>query len=368
MASYHSATPYFIEDDPVINRYEILRKVWLTSIPIKQACLEHQISRSTYYEIEDRFIRHGLAGLFSIPGGGMEQEPTLEHLILIVKMCRPSVSQIAILRVAQAVPVTKEIADSQVISRILTSHGWGYARLETDRDFWSRIQRSLLELKGIMERQPPERRRDSRKESFFVDTDPYHNRLECLRELFFNRKAKVQETCLRHNIPMTTYYRLINEYRLYGPWAIISANVYGKKDSISAELQLKIILEKLQHPTWSGQEIVDANKLRCSRHVVNRIIKRWGLQDKRRPPVALDRFMELSKPKAEAVFKPINTAYELLPEQMILRTRRINRHFELICKKMKTHAYHICDPGPFILAPFVNDLGIVQSFETYGPP
>ena len=35
---------------------------------------------------------------------------------------------------------------------------------------------------------------------------------------------------------------------------------------------------------------------------------------------------------------------------------------------MKTHAYHICDPGPFILAPFVNDLGIVQSFETYGPP
>ena len=53
---------------------------------------------------------------------------------------------------------------------------------------------------------------------------------------------------------------------------------------------------------------------------------------------------------------------------MILKTQRINRHFELICGKMKTHNYHICDPGPFILAPFVNDLGIVQSFETYGPP
>ena len=35
---------------------------------------------------------------------------------------------------------------------------------------------------------------------------------------------------------------------------------------------------------------------------------------------------------------------------------------------MKTQAYNICDPGPFILAPFVNDLGFVQSFETYGPP
>ncbi|GAH41357.1 unnamed protein product, partial [marine sediment metagenome] len=201
-----------------------------------------------------------------------------------------------------------------------------------------------------------------------MDTDPYHNRMELLRELFFNRKAKVYDTCIRLNIPVTTYYRLIKEYRLYGPWAIISANAYGKKDSISDELQLKILLERLEHPTWSAQQIVDTGKLRCSRYVVNRIIKRWGLQDKGRSPVALDRFMELSKPKTEEPFKPIETAYDLLPEQIILKTRRINRHFELICKKMKTHAYNICDPGPFILAPFVNDLGVVQSFETYGPP
>lgn len=368
MATFSSATPYFIEDDPIINRYEILRKVWFTPVPIKQVCLEHSISRSTYYEIEDRFIRQGIAGLFYIPGGGIKQEPALEQLILIVKKCRPSVSQIALLRIAQAIPITKEVVDPQTISRILTSHGWGYARMETDRDFWSRIQRSLLELEMLLKRRPLERRRASRKESFFVDTDPYHNRLECLRELFFNRKAKVQKTCLRLNIPMTTYYRLVNEYRLYGPWAIISANVYGRKDSISSELQLKIILEKLQHPVWSGQDIVDANKLRCSRHVVNRIIKRWGLQDRRRPPVAMDRFMDISRPMKEIVFKPIKTAREMLPEQVILRTHRINRHFELICKKMKTHAYNICDPGPFILAPFVNDLGIVQSFETYGPP
>ncbi|MBA7612225.1 hypothetical protein ES703_19461 [subsurface metagenome] len=64
---------------------------------------------------------------------------------------------------------------------------------------------------------------------------------------------------------------------------------------------------------------------------------------------------------------PYHNRMEILRE-LILKTRRINRHFELICKKMKTHAYHICDPGPFILAPFVNDLGIVQSFGTYGPP
>ena len=368
MASYHSVTPYFIETDPVIKQYEILRKVWLNHIPIKQVCVEQNISRSSYYEIEDRFVLHGLAGLFSFPGGTVIQAPNLEQLVLIVKSCRPTVSQIAVLRVAQAVPVTKAIADSKIISRILSSHGYGYSRLETDRDFFERIQRSLEELKVIRGKPVEGRKRDKRGETFFVDDDPYHNRMELLRELFFNSNAKVYDTCIRLNIPVTTYYRLIKEYRLYGPWAIISANAYGKKNSISDELQLKILLERLEHPSWSAQQIVDTGKLRCSRYVVNRIIKRWDLQDKGRSPVALDRFMELSKPKGKEPFKPIETAYDFLSEEIILKTRRINRHFELICRKMKTQVYNICDPGAFILAPFVNDLGIVQSFETYGPP
>ena len=367
MASFHSATPYFIEDDPVINHYEALRKIWFDHAAIKQVCLEYHLPRSSYYEIEDRFVRDGLAGLFLFPGTPVQQAPTLEQLVLIVKNCRPSASQLAILRVAQAVPVTQSIVDSQMVSRILNSHGYGYSRIETDEEFFGRIQRSLTELKGLRETPVEGRKRDKRKETFFVDTDVYHKRMELLRELFFNRKARVYETCIRFNTPVTTYYRLVKEYRLYGPWAIISANAYGKKDSISDELQLKIILEKLEHPTWSAQQIVDAEKLRCSRYVVSRVIKRWGLQDKGRSPVALDRFMELSKPEREEPFRPIETAYDLLPEHIILETRRINRHFELICNKMKTHAYHICDPGPFILAPFVNDLGVVQSFETYGP-
>ncbi len=329
MASYQSTTPYFIKDDPVISHYEILRKVWLGSVPIKQVCLEYGLSRSSYYEIENRFVRYGFAGLFSCPGGTVNQAPNLEQLVLIVKNCHPTVSQIAILRVAQAVPVTQEGADSQMISSILNSHGYGYSRIETDRDFFGRIQRSLAELKGVRGNPVERRKRDKRKETFFVDTDPYHNRMELLRELFFNRKAKVYETCIRLNIPVTTYYRLIKEYRLYGPWAIISANAYGKKDSISDELQLRILLERLEHPSWSAQQIVDTVKLRCSRYVVNRIIKRWGLQDKGRSPVALDRFLELSKPKTEEPFRPIETAYDLLSEQIILKTRRNNRHNEL---------------------------------------
>lgn len=51
-----------------------------------------------------------------------------------------------------------------------------------------------------------------------------------------------------------------------------------------------------------------------------------------------------------------------------MESRRINRNFRQLCKKMQTHAYHLCDPGPLLLALFVNDLGIVQAMESYGPP
>jgi hypothetical protein len=93
------------------------------------------------------------------------------------------------------------------------------------------------------------------------------------------------------------------------------------------------------------------------------------LEDKKRTPVALDEFLDkgISLP-SESSFKPIQPAYHQISEKTILSTRRMNRHFEIICQKMKIRPFHICDPGPLLLAPFVNDLGIVQAFELHGPP
>jgi hypothetical protein len=368
MAKYNSRIPYYIHRDPVINTYEAIRKVWLSSIPIKDVCKVHNISRSFFYEMEERFLAYGLAGLYILPKGGKE-EPFLEQLVLIVKRCRPSITNIAILRIAQAVPITENKADIKLIGKILTSHGYGFSALETDREFWGCIQRTLVKLKSLINKPLGGRKKRPRKDFFFSDKDPYHKRLELLRSLFFSKKQKVKDACIQHNIPTTTYYRLIEDYHLYGPWAVLDSPAYGKRSSISDELQLKIILEKLAHPTWSGQKLTDVYKLKCSRYVVNRIIRRWGLEDKNRLPLVLDSFIESDERlKIKEGFEGIKTAWQLLPEKLILKTCRINRHFELICKKMKTHAYHICDPGPIILAPFVNELGVVQAFRTYGPP
>jgi hypothetical protein len=149
-----------------------------------------------------------------------------------------------------------------------------------------------------------------RKQTFFIDNDNCHHRLECLRELSFNPKAKIKPTCIRFNLPLKRYYRLVQDYRLYGVWAIVSASAYGKKESIASELQFKIILEKLKNPSSSPQQMVDQFKLKCSRFVVDRILKRWQLTGKAHPAVSLQPFLSTSDaPDNTDCFSQKHTAF-----------------------------------------------------------
>ncbi|MCK4390893.1 MAG: transposase, partial [Desulfobacterales bacterium] len=365
MTRYASRIPYFLDDDPVIKNYEIIRQVWFNDVGIKKVCQEHKISRSQYYEKENGFVKHGVLGLFP-EIRTLTCSPYLERLILIVSNARPSLSQQAMLRVAEAVPLTREVADIECISQILASYGRSTSDQPSDRDFWDRIQRTLNQLSRLKERAIRGRNKKQRKKTFFHDQDLCHKRLELLRELFFDRSKRIKEICLQYGMAPTSYYRLVEDYRLFGPWAVIPANLPGK-EAMSSETELTIVLEKLRHPYWSAQQIVKLLKLRCSRFAVNRVFSRWALTDKNRAPVALDQYCPSERTTEDKPFTAITSAYHLHSEQFLLESRRINRHFELICKKMRTHAYHLCDPGPLLLAPFVNDLGIVQAMESHGP-
>jgi transposase len=294
------------------------------------------------------------------------QHPDLEQLCLLAKTSRPSLSYTAIHRLAQAVPITKGVSTPKLVSTILQSHGYGISDMDDNAIFWGRIQRAL-DLWSILSRAPIKGRdAKKRKATLFVDRDPYHKRLELLREIFFNHNTTQKEVCFRFGTAMPTYYRLVADYRLYGLWAVIPAPSPGKQ-SPSPELQLAIILEKLKHPRWSPETIIKAHKLKVSRFAVHRVIKRWGLEDKDRNPVALDEYLGKTTPANEEPFQSLKSAYHLQSEKAILSTRRINRHFNLICNKMRICPFQLCDPGPLLLAPFVSDLGVVQAFDAYGP-
>ena len=98
MARYARHTPYFLDDDPVITNYEVIREVWLDGSPIKTACHRRGLSRSQYYEKEDRFVEHGLPCLFpevkTLPFSA-----DLEGLVIMVSKARPSLSQRSIMRI-----------------------------------------------------------------------------------------------------------------------------------------------------------------------------------------------------------------------------------------------------------------------------
>ena len=365
MAQHASSTPYFLEDDPIVRNYEIIREVWIERVSIQSVCHKYKISCSQYYEKEDLFVKYGLLGLFpEIKPAASSAD--LEQLVLLVSEARASLSQQAMLRIAEALPLTQKEADIDCIAQILASYGRSVSDQPADSYFWDRIQRILKQLGRLKKSGRQERDKKQRRKTFFSDQDSCHMRLELVRELFFNSSLAVKETCSQFAVSLTSYYRLVRDYRLWGPWAVLPAYSVGK-DPMSSETELNILLKKLRYPDWSAQQIVNALKLRCSRFAVNRVFKHWDLTDKKRHPITLDQYFPREIRTEDQPFPSRSSAYHLYSEQSLLDSRRINRHFELICQKMQTHAYHLCDPGPLLLAPFVNDLGIVQAMESYGP-
>ena len=366
MAEHQSKTPFHYEDEIFFVQYECLRSIWKSELSIKTACQKHKISKSSFYEIERRFIVNGLPGLFPF-ANSCQQYPDLEQLALLIKKARPHLSYTSIHRIAQVVPITERVSSTKLISKILQSHGYGISDMKDDIIFWGKIQRILDAWSSLLEKPIGKRCSKKRKTTFMIDADVYHKRIELLRHLFHNPDTDPKEICFSFGISMPTYYRLIADYKLLGIWAVIAAHSPGKQ-SLSPELQLAIIIEKLKHPEWSPELIIKTHKLKISRHAVYRLIIRWGLNDKSRDPIALDEYLtkeHFSEKKSS--FKPLKSAIHLQSDETILTTRRINRHFDLICKKMEISPLHICDPGPLILAPFVNDLGVAQAFSTYGP-
>ncbi len=366
IALSNSKTPYWIEGDENILRYEAVREVWLNQKAICNVCNELKVSRTYYYEFEKRFLNHGIAGLFST-FAHVTQYSKLEQLVVMAKQSRPSLSNIALLRIAQAVPLTSEDATKELIPEILNSHGLNVSCLDADAHFFGRIQRTLMECDRLKEQRIGKRDVKRRKHTFFDDEDACHKRLELLRELFYKPRSKPKNLCMQYGMSLPGYYRLINEYKLFGPWAIMSAPSHGNQGSISGETELRIILEKLKNIRLSPQDIVDTLELKYSYYVVRRILIKWGLLNDNLKPIALDEYVVEEKCLPEGQFVPSKSAYQLITDKTLLETRRINRSFALICKKMETNTYNICDPGPILLAPFLNDFGIIQALESYGP-
>ena len=131
-------------------------------------------------------MKHGLPGLFP-EVKKLPYPEDLERLVIMVSKARPSLSQQAIFRIAEAVPATQQAAGMEPVSQILASYGRSASNRPADIEFWSRVQRTLNHLNRLKQGSIKGRDKKKRRRTLFHDNDSYLKRLELLREIFFHQ-------------------------------------------------------------------------------------------------------------------------------------------------------------------------------------
>ena len=355
--------PFFL-NDPVVRQYEMLRGVWVDGKSVKHACRTFQCCRTDYYRLEDAFLDHGIVAIY--PGlGSKRQHPKLERLVLLVKATRPLATATAILRLAESLwPMHPPTLST--IGHILHCHGYGISRDESDREYWHGIQECVEAVNGLLSKPGPLRNKRHRRAEFYIPEEGLQVRFELFRELASDPDSKVGKVVRRYGMSRPTFYKYLYRFRRYGAWGLIDWRQAGRgKDTMSMELELRVIEEKLEHPRLSLDALVARMRLRCSRTAVYGILRYWELLDKDRPSVMLRGLWDEEESEKPAPL--VRTAKEAAEGGRFHVPKKVNGHFLHLLERLKSRPLAICDPGPIILAQFIDDLGVCEALHMYGP-
>ena len=355
--------PFFL-DDPAIRSYELLRAIWSERKAAATVCRARRVSRDKYYRLENAFLKHGAAAVYP-PMGSRDQNPKLERLALLVKTTRPLATETAILRLAEALRLDP-LPSLRTIGHVLHCHGLGNNRDEEDREYWRGLQEILRALEHLKSEPGPVRSKADRAGSFYNPEDALQVRWELFRELALDPEAKLGATIRRYGLSRPTFYKYLRRVRRYGPWGLVDWLQAGRgRDKASEELEIRIIEEKVEHPRLSLDELISRLKLKCSRSSVYEVLRFWGLLEKERAPVTLRGFWNEEEPQRSAVLW--RTAKDAAEAGQFQVPRKLNGHFEQLLDRLKTRALAVCEPGPIILAQFVDDLGVTEALCVHGP-
>lgn len=355
--------PFFI-DDPVVHNYEMLRSVWMNQNSITAACKAARCSRTDFYRLETEFIKHGNVAFYP-EIGAKRQNHKLERLALMVKMTRPKATETMILRFAESLGLTPR-PTLRMISHILHCHGIGNNRDEDDQDYWHGIQQSTRAIRWLASQPGPMRNKTDRKGTFYKPEEMLQLRFELFRELSLNQKRKSGDTIRRYGMSRPTFYKYLHRFRRYGALGLVDWIQPGRgRGKISDELELRIIEEKVEHPRFSLDELMARMDLRCSRSALYEILRYWKLLGKERRPVRLRGLWGEEVPEKPALL--LKTAKEAAEAGQFQVPKKLNSHFAHFLGRMQSRAFAVCDPGPIILAQFIDDLGVYEALQIYAP-
>ncbi len=369
-AKQHTPTPYHYDNEPFFQAYDTLWRIWKKRESQRNVSAELGIGRDTLRGWENSFLRYGAVGFLRMPSL-VEVDARLERLVLLVRQARPKTGSAHIVTLAQALGLPG--VDIEVIRRIQRSHGYGQRQDDTDLAFYAGLQKILASVAHHRRARGQQRRVVAQRAQTFLDfdRDPFQHKIELFKELSGAPARQVRPILQRYGIHSTRFYELRKRYLQYGVWGLVDLvhTPRRKAEKICAELELKIIEERLAHPELSTRKIIKRLKLRCSQANVQKIYARWGL-------AGIKQAVPVRGVVAEPVPDPLpakQTAKTLsararFPNLLEQANLKVHSSFNRFVKALSYHRVPISNPGALIMAPFLEQLGIVEALHTYAPP
>jgi len=368
VAQSQSPIPFIYEDEPFFRSYNALYEVWVKRRSQRQVGESLNVSRKTLKHWEKNFVDYGALGL--LPELSYVQiEPDLERLVILIKSCRPHERSNLALRLAEALEIPGASLD--LIRQVQRCYGYGQRMDERDIQYCHDLQHILVSVAKQKEKKSSMHDVKDKANTFFnFDRDHLQQRVELLKTLSdIPKKRQIRPVLKEFGMAPNRYYVLINRYMVYGIWGLVDLVQKGQiGEKISPELELQIIEERLMDPSLSTSKVIKKLNLKCSRANVQKIYKRWRLSRFKKPILIRGVISQSVPQRIEKGLSHIErSAKARFPDLIKTARLKVNGSFSHFVRWLAYHKVVISNPGSIIAAPFLDQLGVVESLHTHGP-
>ncbi len=370
LASSVSDIPYAYEGESFFNSYEILQQIWCQRKSQREVAKSALISRATLRQWEADFVQYGAVGLLS-EISYLKVDPRLEALTRLVRAARPHANSSYILQLAEALQI--QGVTLEIIHQVQRSYGYGQRLDSEDVGFFADLQKILasVEQHKLIKKSFGHDQRNRTQTFIDFDRDPFQHRIELFKTLSSCTQKGMKRSILRQSgIHSSRLYELKSRYMKYGVWGLVDLIHIPRRcgEKISDELELAIIEERLMNPSLSAKKMIKHLDLKCSRAMVQKIYGRWKLASfKVLIPlrgVAATTVVPITKSSSAVE----GSARHRFPDLIKTANLKVNPDFLRFLKHLKYRSVSVSNPGAILIAPFLEQLGVVEAIYTYGPP
>lgn len=370
LASSLSDIPYVYEGESFFKSYEILRQIWSQRKSQREVAKSALISRATLRQWEANFVQYGAIGLLS-KISYLKVDPRLEALTRLVRAARPHANSSYILQLAEALQIRG--VTLEIIHQVQRSYGYGQRLDGEDVRFFADLQKILASVEHHKVIKKPSGHDPRNRAQTFIefDRDPFQHRIELFRTLSScTKKGKIRSILRQFGIQSSRLYELKSRYMEYGVWGLVDLIHTPKRcgEKISPEPELATIEKRLMNPSLSAKKMIKHLELKCSRARVQKIYTRWELSAFKVSKPLRGIVSTTPIPVTKSSSPVEGSARDQFPDLIKTANLKINPDFLRFLKHLKYRSVSVSNPGAILIAPFLEQLGVVEAIYTYGPP